>query len=148
MKLAHCGVAIELPDAVVTLLQFIGVDWPNVNEDKVREFASHVRDFAQKIDDTHKDSTGCPAPLPVPVRETASHDCRSRTTPRVTSPRRPRPGGQTGGTARLYRDRDPCDFCRNSMAGYGRWSDVDCLRVYGPNGLHGTCTRGGECVLA
>ncbi|PNE41124.1 WXG100 family type VII secretion target [Streptomyces noursei] len=49
--------AIELPDAVVTLLQFIGVDWPNVDEDKVREFASHVRDFAQKIDDTHKDST-------------------------------------------------------------------------------------------
>ncbi|MFD8542412.1 WXG100 family type VII secretion target [Streptomyces sp. NPDC059649] len=41
----------------MSFLQFIGVNWPNVNEDKVREFASHVRDFAQKVDDTHKDST-------------------------------------------------------------------------------------------
>ncbi|WP_438488243.1 WXG100 family type VII secretion target [Streptomyces sp. S186] len=49
--------AIELPDEVVTFLQFIGVNWPSVNEDKVREFASHVRDFAQKLDETHKDST-------------------------------------------------------------------------------------------
>ncbi|MFE3769615.1 WXG100 family type VII secretion target [Streptomyces sp. NPDC059122] len=49
--------AIELPDEVVTFLQFIGVNWPSVNEDKVREFASHVRDFAQKLDETHKGST-------------------------------------------------------------------------------------------
>lgn len=49
--------AIELPDEVVTFLQFVGVNWPSVNEDKVREFASHVRDFAQKLDETHKDST-------------------------------------------------------------------------------------------
>ncbi|WP_438484945.1 WXG100 family type VII secretion target [Streptomyces sp. S186] len=49
--------AIELPDEVVSFLQFIGVNWPNINEDKVREFATHVRDFAQKLDDTHKDST-------------------------------------------------------------------------------------------
>ncbi|MFD8542411.1 DUF6531 domain-containing protein [Streptomyces sp. NPDC059649] len=56
--------------------------------------------------------------------------------------------GQTGGTARLYLDRDPCNFCRNSMAGYGRWLDLDALHVYGPNGLHGTYTRGGKYVLA
>ncbi|MGW9078332.1 WXG100 family type VII secretion target [Streptomyces kronopolitis] len=49
--------AIELPGQVVSFLQFIGVNWPDINEDKVREFASHVRDFAQKVDDTHKDST-------------------------------------------------------------------------------------------
>ncbi|KPC66242.1 WXG100 family type VII secretion target [Streptomyces chattanoogensis] len=49
--------AIELPEQVVTFLQFIGVNWPNINEDKVREFASHVRDFAEKVDETHKDST-------------------------------------------------------------------------------------------
>ncbi|MFE3774641.1 hypothetical protein [Streptomyces sp. NPDC059122] len=30
--------AIELPDEVVSFLQFIGVNWPSVNEDKVREF--------------------------------------------------------------------------------------------------------------
>ncbi|MEV6944516.1 hypothetical protein AB0N07_21410 [Streptomyces sp. NPDC051172] len=39
------------------MLQFIGVNWPNVNEDKVREFAQHVRDFATKVDETHQDST-------------------------------------------------------------------------------------------
>jgi uncharacterized protein YukE len=49
--------AIELPDEVVSLLQFIGINWPNVNEDKVREFASHVRDFASKVHQTHQDTT-------------------------------------------------------------------------------------------
>ncbi|GGU41861.1 hypothetical protein GCM10010211_01190 [Streptomyces albospinus] len=49
--------AIELPGQVVSFLQFIGVNWPDINEDKVREFGSHVRDFAQKVDDTHKEST-------------------------------------------------------------------------------------------
>jgi uncharacterized protein YukE len=50
-------VAIELPGDVVSFLQFIGINWPTVNEDKVREFASHVRDFASKVDETHQDST-------------------------------------------------------------------------------------------
>ncbi|MGW2697799.1 WXG100-like domain-containing protein [Streptomyces sp. NPDC001296] len=49
--------ALELPEEVVSLLQFIGVNWPNVNEDKVREFAEHIRDFARKVDETHQDST-------------------------------------------------------------------------------------------
>ncbi|MFE2430606.1 WXG100 family type VII secretion target [Streptomyces sp. NPDC059373] len=49
--------AIELPEEVVSLLQFIGINWPNVNEDKVREFATHVRDFATNVDQTHQDST-------------------------------------------------------------------------------------------
>ncbi|WP_329586294.1 WXG100 family type VII secretion target [Kitasatospora sp. NBC_01250] len=49
--------AIELPGEVVSFLQFIGVNWPNVNEDKVREMASHVRDFATKVDSTHQAST-------------------------------------------------------------------------------------------
>jgi uncharacterized protein YukE len=50
-------VAIELPGEVVSFLQFIGVNWPNVNEDKVRELASHVREFAESVDDTHQGST-------------------------------------------------------------------------------------------
>ncbi|MFF4960234.1 hypothetical protein ACFY2Z_24790 [Streptomyces sp. NPDC001222] len=49
--------ALELPEEVVSLLQFIGINWPNVNEDKVREFAEHIRDFARKVDETHQDST-------------------------------------------------------------------------------------------
>jgi uncharacterized protein YukE len=45
--------AIELPSEVAQFLNFIGINWPNVNEDKVREFAGHVRDFAANIQDTH-----------------------------------------------------------------------------------------------
>jgi uncharacterized protein YukE len=46
-------VAIELPQPVVDFLQVIGINWPQVNEDKVREFATHVREFASNIEDTH-----------------------------------------------------------------------------------------------
>ena len=49
--------AIELPGPVVTFLQVIGVKWPQVNEDAVREFAGHVRDFAAEIDGTHQQAT-------------------------------------------------------------------------------------------
>lgn len=49
--------AIELPDAVVKLLNFIGIPWINVNEDKVRDFATHVRTFASNVTDVHQDAT-------------------------------------------------------------------------------------------
>jgi uncharacterized protein YukE len=49
--------AIELPSEVVDFLQFIGVNWPNVNEDSVRALAGHVRDFASNIDSTHQAAT-------------------------------------------------------------------------------------------
>ncbi|MEK2474245.1 MULTISPECIES: WXG100 family type VII secretion target [Streptomyces] len=49
--------ALELPDAVVSFLDFIGVHWPNVDEDKVRDFGSHVRDFANNIQQSHQDAT-------------------------------------------------------------------------------------------
>ena len=45
--------AIELPGPVVDFLQFIGINFPQVNEDKVREFAGHVKDFATGIQDAH-----------------------------------------------------------------------------------------------
>jgi uncharacterized protein YukE len=50
-------VAIELPGPVVSFLSVIGVSWPNVNEDKVREFASHIREFASAVDTTHQQAT-------------------------------------------------------------------------------------------
>jgi hypothetical protein len=46
--------SIELPGPVVDFLQFIGVDWPRVNEDAVREFAGHVREFASALEATHQ----------------------------------------------------------------------------------------------
>jgi uncharacterized protein YukE len=50
-------VAIELPGPVVSFLSIIGVSWPNVNEDRVRDFASHVREFASAVDTTHQQAT-------------------------------------------------------------------------------------------
>ena len=47
-------VSIELPGEVVTFLYFIGVNWPNVDEDQVRVFAGHVRDFAGNIASSHE----------------------------------------------------------------------------------------------
>ncbi|KDN80508.1 WXG100 family type VII secretion target [Kitasatospora cheerisanensis] len=38
-------------------LSFIGINWPTVNEDKVREFGAHVRDFAQNVESVHQQST-------------------------------------------------------------------------------------------
>ncbi|MEY9876451.1 uncharacterized protein YukE [Streptacidiphilus sp. MAP12-33] len=49
--------AIELPGEVASFLQFIGINWPQINEDRVREFASHVREFATNIEDTHQQAT-------------------------------------------------------------------------------------------
>lgn len=46
--------SVELPSQVVWLLNVIGVDWPNVDEDEVRAFASHVRTFATGIENTHQ----------------------------------------------------------------------------------------------
>ena len=45
--------SIELPGPVVDFLNIVGVNWPQMNEDAVREFAGHVRDFASNVQDTH-----------------------------------------------------------------------------------------------
>lgn len=49
--------AIELPSEVAQFLNFIGIPWININEDKVREFAGHVTDFANNIDGAHQDAS-------------------------------------------------------------------------------------------
>lgn len=49
--------AIELPGPVSDLLNFVGIPWINVNEDKVREFATHVRQFASDVSDVHQNAT-------------------------------------------------------------------------------------------
>ena len=49
--------SIELPQPVVDFLNLIGVNWPQVNEDSVREFAGHVRDFATNMRSTHQAAT-------------------------------------------------------------------------------------------
>lgn len=48
--------ALELPGPVVDLLQFFGIDWPRINEDAVRDLASHVRQFAHNLENVHQDA--------------------------------------------------------------------------------------------
>lgn len=49
--------AIEIPNEVAQFLNFIGIKWPQVNEDKVREFATHVRNFATNVNSAHNEAT-------------------------------------------------------------------------------------------
>jgi uncharacterized protein YukE len=49
--------AIELPSEVAWFLNFIGVPWININEDKVREFATHVRTFGSSVQDAHQNAS-------------------------------------------------------------------------------------------
>ena len=48
--------AIELPSEVAQFLNFIGIPWININEDKVREFATHVRQFGSDVANAHGDA--------------------------------------------------------------------------------------------
>lgn len=49
--------AIELPSEVAQFLNFIGIPWININEDKVREFSTHVRQFGSDVADAHGNAT-------------------------------------------------------------------------------------------
>jgi uncharacterized protein YukE len=49
--------ADDLPGPVVTFLNVIGIDWPYLNEDAIRSFASMVREFGQAVAQTHEDAT-------------------------------------------------------------------------------------------
>lgn len=51
------GVSVELPGEVVWFLNLIGVNWPNVDEDQVRAFGGHVREFANNVDGTHQQAS-------------------------------------------------------------------------------------------
>ena len=57
--------------------------------------------------------------------------------------------GKTGGEADLYVDRQPCRFCRSSLAGLAKWGQFDVMRVWTPDGLYGTYTvETGKFTLA
>jgi uncharacterized protein YukE len=42
---------------VVTFLNFIGIKWPMINEDTVRDVATMIQQFAQDVQNTHQDAT-------------------------------------------------------------------------------------------
>lgn len=50
--------AIEIPHEVAMFLNFVGVPYPDINEDRVRQLAGHVRTFAQEVADTHAAASG------------------------------------------------------------------------------------------
>ncbi|MET9489859.1 hypothetical protein [Nocardia sp. NPDC006630] len=50
--------AIEIPHDVAMFLNFVGVPYPDINEDHVRELARHVRSFASNVQGTHASATG------------------------------------------------------------------------------------------
>lgn len=50
--------AIEIPHDVAMFLNFVGVPYPDINEDHVRELAQHVRSFASNVQGTHASATG------------------------------------------------------------------------------------------
>ncbi|MBS2966353.1 hypothetical protein KGA66_25140 [Actinocrinis puniceicyclus] len=48
---------LDPPMEVVQFLQFIGIDWPMINEDAVREVAGYIEEFAGRIEQAHQDAT-------------------------------------------------------------------------------------------
>jgi len=49
--------ALDPPWEVVTLLNFIGIKWPMINEDTVRDVATMIQSFAADVENTHQDMT-------------------------------------------------------------------------------------------
>lgn len=49
--------ALDPPWEVVTLLNFIGIKWPMINEDTVRDVATMIQSFAGDVQNTHQDMT-------------------------------------------------------------------------------------------
>ncbi|WP_326652373.1 MULTISPECIES: hypothetical protein [unclassified Streptomyces] len=43
--------AVTVPDWADTLLDLIGVSWPNVDEDAYRDMADSLREFAEDLED-------------------------------------------------------------------------------------------------
>ena len=51
--------SIELPDEVVWIMDLMGLEWPDIDEDELRAWAGHVREFGQNLAEGHSglDST-------------------------------------------------------------------------------------------
>lgn len=49
--------SIELPHEVALFLNVMGVPYPDIDEDQVRELATQVRNFATNVRDTHESAT-------------------------------------------------------------------------------------------
>jgi hypothetical protein len=50
--------SIELPDELVWVIQMIGLPWPTVDEDQLREYAGQLRTYASSLAETHGEAHG------------------------------------------------------------------------------------------
>ncbi|MBF6468514.1 hypothetical protein IU427_25600 [Nocardia beijingensis] len=50
--------AIEIPSEVALFLNWIGIPYPDVNEDDVRALGRYVHEFAQNVEASHESATG------------------------------------------------------------------------------------------
>ncbi|WP_327150096.1 WXG100-like domain-containing protein [Nocardia sp. NBC_01329] len=50
--------AVEVPHEVALFLNIMGVPYPDIDEDQIRELARQVRDFATRVASTHESVTG------------------------------------------------------------------------------------------
>ncbi|MGH3709217.1 MAG: DUF6531 domain-containing protein, partial [Pseudonocardiaceae bacterium] len=50
--------AIMLPDYLATALNMVGIPWPNIDEDELRNSAGDMREFASSLTDSVKDTSG------------------------------------------------------------------------------------------
>ncbi|WP_354641501.1 hypothetical protein [Kitasatospora camelliae] len=48
--------SIELPPELVWIMDLMGLNWPDVDEDELREWAAHVREFASGMTEAHDDT--------------------------------------------------------------------------------------------
>ncbi|MEV0371389.1 hypothetical protein AB0I10_16440 [Streptomyces sp. NPDC050636] len=45
--------SIELPGEVVWIMELMGLEWPDIDEDELRAWAGHVREFGQGLSESH-----------------------------------------------------------------------------------------------
>lgn len=48
--------SIELPDEMVWAMGMLGLPWPNIDEDRLRDYAGHLRTFAHDMKTTFTDA--------------------------------------------------------------------------------------------
>jgi uncharacterized protein YukE len=49
-------VSINLPPELVFAIGLVGLPWPDVDEDQLRSYANHLREYASSLQDTHSAS--------------------------------------------------------------------------------------------
>ena len=45
--------SIDLPPELVWVINMIGLPWPDIEEDQLHEYASHLREYATSLSDSH-----------------------------------------------------------------------------------------------